>query len=145
MNKCATFVALALLLSGCVNKTEITETSPKTTDASTQERRHYEPIYHHVLFEFDSTEPAHYATLLTKLAPHIHHLKLNPTHRVLLQGAGDDEGSFNYNYNLGLERANYIKDLLIKMGVQESQIKISSVSKANSGLKPYARTVHLVY
>ena len=44
-----------------------------------------------------------------------------------------------------MSRATSVETYLLERDVLQSQIKVSSVSKANSHLKPYARTVHLSY
>ncbi|WP_257983176.1 MULTISPECIES: hypothetical protein [unclassified Pseudoalteromonas] len=44
-----------------------------------------------------------------------------------------------------MSHATFIETYLLERGVLQFQIKVGSVSKANSHLKPYARTFHLSY
>ncbi|MDN3384507.1 OmpA family protein [Pseudoalteromonas sp. APC 3358] len=141
MFKSLSIISLALLASACSN-TIVVEEQKSVVKVATKP---YKPTFHFVEFEFDAAEPINVKNMAKQLAPHIAHLTANPSHFVLLQGAGDDSGSFNYNFKLGMSRATFIENYLLERGVLQSQIKVSSVSKANSLLKPYARTVHLSY
>lgn len=141
MYKTLSILSLAVVLSACSN-TIVVEEHKKVIKTAV---KRYSPTYHFVEFEFDLAEPVHLQTMAKQLAPHIEHLTSNPTHKVLLQGAGDDTGSYEYNFKLGMARAAFIERYLLEHGVLQRQIRVSSVSKANSHLKPYARTVHLIY
>lgn len=141
MFKPFTILSMALLLSACSNTIVVEE--QRKVSKTTPKR--YSPTYHFIEFEFDLAEPINLQIMVKQLAPHIEHLTANPSHMVLLQGAGDDTGSYNYNFKLGMARATFVEQYLIENGVLQSQIRVSSVSKANSHLKPYARTVHLNY
>lgn len=136
-------ISLTCLASACASNVQINQ--PDKSKTEFMAKKPYNAIYHHVEFKFDSVEPERRELMQKTLKHHIDHLTSNPSHTVLLQGAGDDAGSFNYNYTLGLERASFIKEYLLNNGVDVSQIKVSSASKANSNLKSYARTVHLAY
>lgn len=136
-------VSLTCLASACASNVQINQSDKSKTELMA--KKPYNAIYHHVEFKFDSVEPESKVLMQKTLKHHIDHLTSNPSHTVLLQGAGDDAGTFNYNYTLGLERASFVKEYMLSNGVAAAQIKVSSVSKANSNLKPYARTVHLAY
>ncbi len=141
MFKRISIISLALLVSACSNSIVVEEQKSKVTVAS----KPYAPTFHFVEFEFDMAEPVNLKQMAKLLSPHIEHLTANSTHMVLLQGAGDDVGSYSYNFKLGMSRATFIEEYLLNNGVLQSQIRVSSISKANSHLKPYARTVHLSY
>lgn len=53
-------------------------------------------------------------------------LKNNPKYEVLLSGHTDHEGSASYNLMLGENRANVIKDHLVRKGIKRNRISIVS-------------------
>jgi peptidoglycan-associated lipoprotein len=56
-------------------------------------------------------------------------LKRNTDWGLLVQGYTDQQGSAGYNKQLGLKRADTVKEELMKAGVAESQIKVVSLGK----------------
>ena len=56
-------------------------------------------------------------------------LKKNADWGLLVQGYTDQQGSASYNKQLGLKRADTVKEELMKAGVAESQIKVVSLGK----------------
>ena len=54
-------------------------------------------------------------------------LNENNTLKVLLTGHTDDVGSEEYNYQLGVSRANAVKEYLIKSGVDAKRITTESL------------------
>ena len=80
-----------------------------------------------ILFEFDKTDiaPRYYATLeeIARV------LKLNPDLRLKIIGATDAVGSEEYNYKLGLRRAEKVKNFLVSRGVSPSQLIVISVGE----------------
>jgi len=51
--------------------------------------------------------------------------------KIILEGNADERGSDEYNYALGLKRANAVKIQLVKAGVDESTITIKSYGESN--------------
>lgn len=56
-------------------------------------------------------------------------LRDHPHLRVVIEGHCDDRGSEEYNLGLGDNRANELKDVLVKAGVNPDRIKIVSYGK----------------
>ncbi len=52
-----------------------------------------------------------------------------PKANLLLEGHTDDQGSMEYNYELGLARANAAKEYLVKKGVSASRLSVASKGK----------------
>lgn len=109
------------------------------------------PLVHHILFfEFDKDIPPANADEI--LAPHIRHLIQNPTKKVLIEGAADETGPYDYNIQLGLRRAQNIQALFIAGGIDSQQLIVRSIGierplnqqKTPSSL-PRNRRVTLVY
>lgn len=48
---------------------------------------------------------------------------------ILLEGNCDELGSEQYNYNLGLKRANSVKSSLISLGINKNRIFVNSLGK----------------
>lgn len=48
---------------------------------------------------------------------------------VVLEGNCDEVGSSNYNYKLGLKRANSVKNALLMRGIKPNQIRVVSFGK----------------
>lgn len=57
-------------------------------------------------------------------------LKRNSEFKLALTGKTDERGDANYNYQLGLKRAQSVKDELISFGFNENQIIIGSKGKS---------------
>lgn len=66
--------------------------------------------------------------------------------KLRLVGRTDREGSDEYNQKLGLERAQYVKDALVRAGVDASRIETESAGaeQAGEGAPGYDRRVDVV-
>ena len=64
-------------------------------------------------------------------------LKLHPAYRVKVEGNTDNIGTSKYNDKLGLERANTVKDFLVKYGAAANQISVSTRGKAEPKVPGY--------
>lgn len=80
-----------------------------------------------VNFEFDSAILSDGYPSLLRLAEL---LKQNPDYRLQLEGHTDSLGSVPYNERLGLQRANTVKEFLVKYGANASQITTSTQNKS---------------
>lgn len=108
-----------ILLAGCTSKT--VTPSPATSIKPIVQTR----LSHTIYFEFDSSDVS--SEYLDVIASHAAYLKDNPNRNLLLQGTADNEGVKSYNYNLGMLRANAVAELLLKAGVSDGQIRVSSI------------------
>lgn len=78
-------------------------------------------------FDLDRKEilPRMYAELDKKVAL----LNKYPKAKLMLEGHTDDLGSDEYNYQLGLDRANAAKNYLVSKGIDPSRLSVSSKGK----------------
>jgi hypothetical protein len=77
-------------------------------------------------FEFDSAVLSDGFPSLLRLADL---LKVHPGYRVKVEGHADRIGSDRYNERLGMQRANTVRDFLVKYGANANQIQTSSRGK----------------
>lgn len=77
-----------------------------------------------LLFEFDSVNAVgdwqKYINIISKF------LISNPEWHLTIVGHADEKGSEKYNYNLGLQRAEFVKAQLVAQSVSEDRISIQS-------------------
>ena len=67
-------------------------------------------------------------------------LKANPGYKVRAEGHGDGIGSDSYNQKLALQRAQMVRDFLVKYGASATQVETVSKGKSDpkvKGEKPY--------
>ena len=67
-------------------------------------------------------------------------LKANPGYKVRAEGHGDGIGSDTYNVKLALQRAQMVRDFLVKYGASATQVETISKGKSDpkvKGEKPY--------
>jgi peptidoglycan-associated lipoprotein len=74
------------------------------------------PIYF-ALDSFDLTEESK-----AKLQPHIAYLDANPTMLCLLEGHTDEQGTAEYNYALGNERSQSVRNYLVEQGIAAERL-----------------------
>ena len=111
--------------------------SPYRAANSTEKRKQ-----HIFASEFDSSELPNGAKI--NIQPHVNYLISNPTKKVSIQGSADSIGGKAYNYALGMKRANRVADLMIELGVDPSQIVVTSSGEERSLYIPQ-RSVVLAY
>ena len=80
-----------------------------------------------VFFDFDSYVIKPEARPLVEA--HARFLVQNPQMRMLIQGNTDERGSREYNLALGQKRADVVKQALLLLGAQESQIESVSLGE----------------
>lgn len=85
------------------------------------------PIY----FKFDEYNIDETMTKYVSKAFKFLNLPENIKKKVLLKGNADEFGSGEYNYSLGLKRANAVKDALIASGFDKSRIRVISYGESN--------------
>lgn len=82
-----------------------------------------------VYFDFNSYDLTYEAKSNLKLLVKYLLQDQNKYKTIILTGYCDQVGSDNYNYDLGLKRAEEAKQYLIKNGVDGNRIKIISIGK----------------
>jgi len=83
-----------------------------------------------VRFEFNST--AYTASSRGLIEDVVNTVKADPNRQIVLIGHTDEAGSENFNYNLGMERAQRIaNELAITYGIPSGQIDVRSEGKTN--------------
>jgi outer membrane protein OmpA-like peptidoglycan-associated protein len=87
-------------------------------------------VQHTFSFEFNSSKLPENTKL--KIQPHVDLLISNPTRKVSIQGSADSKGGSEYNYKLGDKRAQNIADLMVELGVDASQLVVTSSGEARS-------------
>jgi peptidoglycan-associated lipoprotein len=86
-----------------------------------------EPIY----FKYNSSAIEKDAVEILK--QNASDLQKNPSVQVQIEGHCDSRGSDEYNFHLGEKRASAAKQVLVKMGVAPTRIKIISYGKDKAG------------
>lgn len=103
-----------------------------------------------VFFDFNSADVgAKYNQLITLNAGY---LIAHPNSRVQIQGNSSEVGAATYNQSLGMQRANNVRDALIKAGVKTTQISVISFGNTkllypsnNKGMQPKNQRADIVY
>lgn len=70
------------------------------------------------------------------------HLKANPAENVVIQGHTCDIDQDSYNMNLGLRRANAVRDCLISRGINPSRITTESYGESSPWVTPAQRELN---
>lgn len=76
-----------------------------------------------ILFDYNKYQTAEYEANLTLLADY---LKENPDAKIELHGHTDETGTSDYNKNLAVKRANFVRNQLTSKGVKQTQIAIKA-------------------
>ncbi len=84
--------------------------------------------FHRVHFQTDKHE-LHQKEDLEALQQIANHLKKNPNSYLLVEGHTDERASASYNLALGMRRANYVRSVLAKSGVNLNRIYTVSKGK----------------
>src|SRR5581483_2426205 len=87
-------------------------------------------------FEFNSSTLSDGYPSLLRLAEL---LKNNTGYHVKVEGNTDNIGNAPYNQKLGLERANTVRDFLVKYGAHSDQIEVSTHGKTNPEAQGFKR------
>lgn len=64
-----------------------------------------------------------------KLEGNVAWLNKNPSAKLLIEGHCDQRGSTEYNLSLGERRANAVKAMMVKMGINENRLSTTSFGK----------------
>lgn len=142
-----TLFAMSLVVTGCSVTSKHTHNHHQV-----EPHQHYEervkPVYidarnrHIVPFEHDSAALPFDAAEIVE--PHARYLHENPDIKVALQGSASSPGGSDYNYELGLKRANAVKRLFKELGVDEARIIVMSIGETKASYSP-SRNVTITY
>lgn len=86
--------------------------------------------YISIFFDLNSTKPRTDTT--NEISFIVQYLKNNPNASVDIMGYADETGNSDYNKSLSTSRANYIKDILIKAGINVSRLNTIGQGEDNS-------------
>jgi len=127
------------LIAGCSSTPQMAE-SPSAPDATPQEEvAAQEPVQAEepepgmpleTVFYFDYDDATLRPGVREAIEEHAKRLKEN-TLAVRIEGHADERGTETYNKELGQRRAEAVRDLLISMGVNSSQIETISYGESN--------------
>lgn len=120
MKKLFSVYAATLALVGCssVQNTPIPEPEAKVVSNPSR-------VSHMVFFGWDSAElPPNIADILS---PHVMYLLNHPDQKLLIEGAADETGDEQYNYELGMSRANQVKRAFQAKGIASHQLIVRSI------------------
>ena len=95
-----------------------------------------------VFFDFNKTNPTEASA--ENIAFVRNYLKLNPSKSITVSGYADEIGSAAYNTDLSKRRANEVKDILVKAGINASRLNIVGQGQDNSVTKSSADARKLV-
>ncbi|MAA94498.1 MAG: hypothetical protein CML22_07490 [Rheinheimera sp.] len=119
LTACSALLALALV--GCSQTTSI----PMPEHKGIQAQPVAPLVEHLVFFDWDKdTAPQNVADIIT---PHVRYLIQHPTRKVLIEGAADETGDYQYNIKLGMRRAREIERHFLSMGVSQNQLIVRSI------------------
>jgi peptidoglycan-associated lipoprotein len=149
MKRAYLLISLALLLAGCQNDPEVSDTAApvsdlkgaqtgtQTTIDSTRmsgdpltDPKH--PLYkglqaRSIYFDYDSD--AIKSEYVAVVEAHARFLRDNPSRKVLVQGNADERGSREYNLALGQRRADAIKSRMTLLGAKTTQVESVSLGE----------------
>jgi peptidoglycan-associated lipoprotein len=86
-------------------------------------------IQRSVYFDLNSAELK--AEFHSVLQVHAGHLAKNPQARIRIEGNADERGPADYNRKLGLKRAESARKFLLSQGVNDKQVKATSLGASN--------------
>ena len=86
--------------------------------------------YISIFFDLNSTKPRTDTT--NEISFIVQYLKNNPNASVDIMGYADETGNSDYNKSLSTSRANYIKDIIIKSGINASRLNTIGQGEDNS-------------
>lgn len=112
---------MAIWLSGCSQTTNLPEPETKIELAQP-----VAPLVEHLIFfDWDKDIPPDDVSELIR--PHARYLIKHPNRKVLIEGAADETGDYQYNLGLGMRRARVIENHFIAQGVSPEQLIVRSI------------------
>lgn len=86
-----------------------------------------------VYFDFDSA--AVKSEFDPALQAHARYLASNPKAKIRIEGSADERGSSEYNRQLGLKRAENVRQSLISQGAPDKQLSVKTLGESRPKLK----------
>ena len=123
------------LIAGCSSTSDVIEESPPPQASSESVVEPAEPVQQakeelRNIFYFDYDDATVRPDTRPIIEAHAERLK-NSNQAIVIEGYADERGTEAYNRELGQRRAEAVKDLLVSMGVQSSQIETISYGEQN--------------
>jgi len=81
------------------------------------------------IINFDLNKKEILPRMYAELDRKVELMNQHPKAKLMLEGHTDDLGSMEYNYQLGLDRAQAAKDYLVKKGINPNRLSVSSKGK----------------
>lgn len=141
--------SVALLSVGIALLSACSSTPEQDTTRTAEPVKKEEParVAHILFFEHDSAAAPEDAADIIK--PHADYLVRYPKKTVLIEGAADETGDEDYNYRLGLRRAEAVKRIFLEQGVDAKQLIVRSIGDQrplnHQGELSRNRSVTLIY
>lgn len=111
----------ALVLAGCSHQMIM-----PTPEHNRIQAQPIAPLVEHlVFFDWDLDIPP--VNITDILTPHVRYLIQHPTRKVLIEGAADETGDYQYNLELGMRRAREIERHFLGMGISSEQLIVRSI------------------
>ncbi len=98
--------------------------SIKAEDESVNQVSNFESIQSFVNFNYDSFK-------VKKIKKEVSFEKLEKAEKILIEGHTDTKGTNEYNFALGLKRANSVRDLLVEHNVTKSKLEVVSFGETS--------------
>ena len=120
MKKLVAVCAATSILVGCSTVHHSPLPEPETKVANPSPR-----VSLMVFFDWDSTELP--SNIVDILSPHVVYLLNHPDQKILIEGAADETGDEQYNFALGLRRAQKVKHAFEAQGISSRQLIVRSI------------------
>ena len=116
------------------------ETIPSTVVSTTSNNQEFAKKLSSIVIYFDFDKYNIRADQWPKVEQLAELIKSNPSnYTVRIEGNCDEWGTEEYNYALGLKRANSVKNALIKLGVDPKKLTVISYGELNPVCTAHAR------
>ena len=111
------------------NAQEMMEFQRKEFEALKELLKKEAPELAQAIINFDLNKKEILPSMHPELDRKVELMNTHPTAKLMLEGHTDDLGSMEYNFQLGMDRAQATKDYLVKKGIDPARLMISSKGK----------------
>ena len=112
------------------NTKEMMEFQRKEFDALKALLEKEDPELFYAIINFDLDKKEILSRMHSELDRKVELMNQYPKVRLMLEGHTDDFGSTEYNYQLGLDRAQAAKDYMVSKGINSNRLQVSSKGKS---------------
>jgi peptidoglycan-associated lipoprotein len=98
--------------------------SIKAIDESANQIANFQTIQSFVNFDYDSFK-------VKNVNKEVSYQKLEKAQKILIEGHTDTKGTNEYNFALGLKRANSVRDLLVEHNITKSKLEVVSFGETS--------------